>query len=116
MLYHFLYSLAGEFHGLNLFRYITFRAGGALLTALFLGFWMGPFLFKLASEKTKRRLTHSRRWPPIPPDFQKEPQPWGDIVDVVQHHGVNVIMGPFGFGICMDCIMGDLKFWFFGGR
>lgn len=53
MLYHFLYPLAGEFHGLNLFRYITFRAGGALLTALFLGFWMGPFFIRWLQKKQK---------------------------------------------------------------
>ena len=42
MLYNFLYPLAGDFQILNLFRYITFRTGGAIMTALFLSFIFGP--------------------------------------------------------------------------
>jgi phospho-N-acetylmuramoyl-pentapeptide-transferase len=42
MLYAFLLPLAGYIHAFNLFRYITFRAGGACLTALVISFWAGP--------------------------------------------------------------------------
>ncbi len=42
MFYHLLVPLAGEASFLNLFRYITFRAGGALLTALLICLWIGP--------------------------------------------------------------------------
>jgi phospho-N-acetylmuramoyl-pentapeptide-transferase len=41
MLY-WLYELAGELSVFNVFRYITFRTGGALLTALLLVFLFGP--------------------------------------------------------------------------
>ena len=41
MLYHLLTPLADEFGPLNLFRYITFRSGGALLTALLISFLFG---------------------------------------------------------------------------
>jgi phospho-N-acetylmuramoyl-pentapeptide-transferase len=41
MLY-FLYPLADQFQGFNLFRYITFRSGGAVLTALLISFILGP--------------------------------------------------------------------------
>ncbi|WP_018699967.1 phospho-N-acetylmuramoyl-pentapeptide-transferase [Amorphus coralli] len=41
MLY-LLGDLSGQIPGLNVFRYITFRTGGALLTALFLVFLFGP--------------------------------------------------------------------------
>jgi phospho-N-acetylmuramoyl-pentapeptide-transferase len=47
MLYALLLPLAGHVHGLNLFRYITFRAGGACLTALIISFWAGPKLIRL---------------------------------------------------------------------
>ncbi len=40
MLY-WLASFSDVFVGFNLFRYITFRAGGAFFTALFIGFWFG---------------------------------------------------------------------------
>ncbi len=32
MLYHLLYPLADEFSALNVFRYLTFRGGGAIMT------------------------------------------------------------------------------------
>ncbi len=44
MLYYFLLELSNEISGLNVFRYITFRTGGALMTALFLVFMFGPWL------------------------------------------------------------------------
>ena len=42
MLYHLLVPLADEISGLNLFRYLTFRTGGAVMTALFVSFLLGP--------------------------------------------------------------------------
>ena len=42
MLYHLLVPLAEEFILFNLFRYITFRAAGAMVTALFVCFILGP--------------------------------------------------------------------------
>jgi phospho-N-acetylmuramoyl-pentapeptide-transferase len=42
MFYWLLLPLAGYVHFFNLFRYITFRAGGACLTALVISFWLGP--------------------------------------------------------------------------
>jgi len=46
MLYHFLYPLREYFHGFNVFRYITFRAAYALITALVFSFLVGPWLIK----------------------------------------------------------------------
>jgi phospho-N-acetylmuramoyl-pentapeptide-transferase len=47
MFYAFLLPLAGTIHFFNLFRYITFRAGGACITALVVSFWLGPKLIRL---------------------------------------------------------------------
>ncbi len=44
MLYHFLVPLAGEMSVFNVFRYITFRTAGAMLTSLFIAFVLGPWL------------------------------------------------------------------------
>ena len=41
MLFHFLAPLADQFSPMNLFRYITFRTGGAFMTALLLSFLIG---------------------------------------------------------------------------
>jgi phospho-N-acetylmuramoyl-pentapeptide-transferase len=50
MLYHLLYPLAGEFGGLNVVRYVTFRTAAATLTALFLSFLLGPSLIRALSR------------------------------------------------------------------
>jgi phospho-N-acetylmuramoyl-pentapeptide-transferase len=42
MLYNLLAPLADTFQAFNLFRYITFRTGGAIITALILSFLLGP--------------------------------------------------------------------------
>ena len=44
MLYNLLYPLAGEFQIFNLFRYLTFRTGGATMTALLICFCIGPWM------------------------------------------------------------------------
>ena len=41
MLYRLLYPLADQFQAFNLFRYITFRSGGAVVTALLISFLFG---------------------------------------------------------------------------
>ena len=46
MLYQLLYPLAEEFQIFNLFRYLTFRSGGAVLTALVISFIVGPGLIR----------------------------------------------------------------------
>ena len=42
MFYNFLYPLADQISVFNLFRYLTFRTGGAVLTALVISFILGP--------------------------------------------------------------------------
>ena len=42
MLYHLLYPLRDKFGGFNVFRYITFRSAGAVLTALIVSFVLAP--------------------------------------------------------------------------
>ena len=42
MLYNLLYPLTGDIAIFNLFRYLTFRTGGAIMTALIISFILGP--------------------------------------------------------------------------
>ncbi|MDX1738761.1 MAG: phospho-N-acetylmuramoyl-pentapeptide-transferase, partial [Alphaproteobacteria bacterium] len=42
MLYNLLSPLTEDFQIFNLFRYITFRTGGAIMTALIISFIFGP--------------------------------------------------------------------------
>ena len=50
MFYHLLYPLTEQFGGFNLFRYITFRTGGATITALIICLILGPFFIKLLQK------------------------------------------------------------------
>lgn len=53
MLYHLLPPLADEFIVFNLFRYLTFRTGGAVMTALFIGLYIGPKMIRWLKRKQK---------------------------------------------------------------
>jgi len=46
MLFNLLAPYADQFQVFNLFRYLTFRTGGALMTGLFLSFLLGPAIIK----------------------------------------------------------------------
>lgn len=54
MFYEFLVPLADEFTIFNVFRYITFRSGGALMTALLVAFVAGPYLINWLRSKQKK--------------------------------------------------------------
>ncbi len=51
MLYHLLTPFAHDFILFNLFRYITFRTGGALATSLIICFLIGPSLIRWLKSK-----------------------------------------------------------------
>ena len=52
MLY-LLSGLSSEFSGLNVFRYLTFRAGGAVITALLVAFVFGPAIIRWLRSNQK---------------------------------------------------------------
>jgi phospho-N-acetylmuramoyl-pentapeptide-transferase len=51
MLYQILAPLADRFEPFNLFRYLTFRSGGAVVTSLFLSFALGPSIIAWLRRK-----------------------------------------------------------------
>ncbi len=51
MLYNLLYPLAEDYQFFNLFRYLTFRSGGAVLTSLLISFIFGPSLIRWLKAK-----------------------------------------------------------------
>jgi len=51
VLYHLLYPLSDVFGAFNVFRYLTFRSGGAVMTALFLSFLIGPAVISWLRSK-----------------------------------------------------------------
>ena len=54
MLYHLLYPLNKLFSGFNVFKYITFRSAGAVLTALIVSFHFREARHRLAAEAQGR--------------------------------------------------------------
>ncbi len=54
MFYYFLIPLIDKFHFLNLFNYLTFRAGGALFTAFFVTLFLGPKLIRKLKQIQKK--------------------------------------------------------------
>ncbi|MEZ5691705.1 MAG: phospho-N-acetylmuramoyl-pentapeptide-transferase [Rickettsiales bacterium] len=51
MLYNLLVPYTEQFGGFNLFRYLTFRSGGAMFTALFLTLYIGPKVIRWLKSK-----------------------------------------------------------------
>lgn len=51
MLYHLLYPLHEQFSVFNVFRYITFRAAYATVTALFICFVIGPWFIRFLQRR-----------------------------------------------------------------
>ena len=54
MLYHLAVEFAGDVPGLNVFRYITFRTGGAIMTALAVSFLFGPAVISALRARQKK--------------------------------------------------------------
>jgi len=53
MLYYFLFPMADQVPVFNVFRYLTFRTGGAIMTALVISFLIGPTLIRLLHVRQK---------------------------------------------------------------
>ena len=53
MLFNLLVPLAEDFSVFNLFRYLTFRTGGAVLTALLVSFLCGPMVIRWLRSRQK---------------------------------------------------------------
>lgn len=51
MLLHLLFPLADSFAPLNVIQYLTFRTGGAVLTALVMSFFLGPIVIRWLKSK-----------------------------------------------------------------
>jgi phospho-N-acetylmuramoyl-pentapeptide-transferase len=53
MLFNLLAPLTDDFQAFNLFRYLTFRTGGAIMTALLISFVMGPRVINWLRSKQR---------------------------------------------------------------
>ena len=62
MFHYFLIPLVDDFNFLNLFNYITFRAGGALFTAFIISIFFGQRLIGIL-KNSKTRSTNKKDGP-----------------------------------------------------
>ena len=53
MIYYFSLLLLEDYNFLNVFKYLTFRAGGAFITSIIISFIVGPYLIKYMKRKQK---------------------------------------------------------------
>ncbi len=51
MLYNLLFPLAEDYQFFNLFRYLTFRSGGAVMTSLIISFIAGPYIIRWLTSR-----------------------------------------------------------------
>jgi len=53
MLYNWLYPLADQFALFNVFKYLTFRSGAAVMTSLIISFIIGPYCIRWLKSKQR---------------------------------------------------------------
>jgi phospho-N-acetylmuramoyl-pentapeptide-transferase len=58
--FYYLTQVLGDLPGGNLFNYITFRAGGATMTALLISFVLAPWMINTLARAPSARPAHSR--------------------------------------------------------
>src|SRR5512137_1021810 len=56
MLYHLLYPLATDIRILNVFKYLTFRTIYAMITALLVAFFIGPWVIRKLEGMQARQV------------------------------------------------------------
>ena len=78
MLYHLLYPLKDQFSVLNVFQYLTFRMGGAIMTALLISFIVGPSLIRWMRRKQGRGQPIREDGPQSHIIEKRAPQRWGE--------------------------------------
>ena len=65
MFYFFLIPLIEKFNFLNLFNYLTFRAGGALFTAFLISIIIGPKFIKMLKKFKKMDSLSEKMGPKV---------------------------------------------------
>jgi phospho-N-acetylmuramoyl-pentapeptide-transferase len=90
MLYNLLYPLADEYTIFNLFRYLTFRTGGAVMTALIIAFVIGPRFISWLKTKQKEGQPIRRDGPET--HFKKAGTPTMGGLMILISSGISVLL------------------------
>ena len=57
MLYYLSLLFINDFTYLNVFKYLTFRSGGALLTSLIFSFLFAPFIIRWLKKNQRNKIS-----------------------------------------------------------
>ena len=112
MLYDLLAPAASQFILFNLFRYITFRTGGAVLTALVVSFILGPPLIRWLKSLQRERPADPHRRTRTPSDREEGHADHGRRADPVRPVTSPRCCGP----ICATAMSGSVLFVTLGYR
>jgi len=90
MLYALLAPLADEYTVFNLFRYLTFRTGGAIMTAMIICFVIGPGMIRWLKKKQKEGQPIRQDGPET--HFQKAGTPTMGGLMILISAGISVLL------------------------
>ena len=108
MLY-WLVELSDKLSVLNVFRYITFRTGGAVITALVFVFLFGPLDHRPAAAPAGQGPADPHRRPEVAHHRQGRHADDGRADDPVRHAGVDAAVGQSGQSLCLGGALGDAR-------
>ena len=108
MLY-WLVDLSDKLSVLNVFRYITFRTGGAIITALLFVFLFGPDIIGRLRAVAGQGPADPPRRPAIAHRRQGRHADHGRADDSFRHAGVDAAVGESGQSLCLGRAVGDAR-------
>ena len=109
MLYELMISMKDTLPGANLFSYITFRAGGALMTSLLISFLLGPWLIE-ALRARQGKGQPIREDGPASHHQGRDPD-HGRLTYFVGVDRGHFVMGRFAKYVFVDCCADDIGLW-----
>jgi phospho-N-acetylmuramoyl-pentapeptide-transferase len=110
MLPDLLLAFSDDYKILNLFRYITFRSGGAFMTALIVSLLCGERFIAWLKAHQAEGPAYSPRWPREPHNCQSWHAYNGRAVNLIQFHFCNPFMGALIKCLSMASIIGSCLF------
>ena len=110
MLPDLLVPLADHFQPFNLFRYLSFRTGGALMTALIISFLFGNRMIRWL-KSLQGEGQPIRDDGPESHIVAKKGTPLGRFINSDCFWGIDIIMGAVFIDLSMACVICRHQFW-----
>ena len=111
MIYYLINTWQLEFPGANLFNYITFRAGGAVMTALVISFLLGPWMIEALRARQGKGQPIREDGPQSHLITKVGTPTMGGLLILLASIGSTFDMGRSRQCVFMDCAAGYGRFW-----